>query len=187
MAAAVRSLRPVARLECSLYLQRARRDSASAFLCHRPFSHGSQHQAVPQQHDGDGSSKTPPATSRNVRRLAKETGVSREAAAAGIAFTRKADTRPGRTYGEGGDHILDPDQLLEEEINAVEPPLDTEPPSQNKGFFAMYEDEEEEADDPPFLADDISSTAHGELEQVRELRELYRAIGWDMPLLWREW
>lgn len=44
--------------------------------------------------------------------------------------------------------------------------------------FAQVED-----DDDEFKNDDISSIAHAELEQHREIREYARIAAWDMPLL----
>lgn len=51
------------------------------------------------------------------------------------------------------------------------------------GFFALEEERDDPGEDPEFENDDITSLAHGELEQHRELRAFYRAITWDMPLL----
>jgi len=38
-------------------------------------------------------------------------------------------------------------------------------------------------EDPEFQEDDITSLAHGELEQHREYREYARLAAWEMPLL----
>ena len=52
------------------------------------------------------------------------------------------------------------------------------------GLLAMGEDDEADiGEDPDFQGDDISSIAHKELEQHREMREYARIIGWEMPLL----
>lgn len=57
-------------------------------------------------------------------------------------------------------------------------------PRINTGLMAMGEvDEQNSGDDDEFDGDDISSTAHGELEQHRELREYARIIAWEMPML----
>ncbi|KAL9053728.1 MAG: hypothetical protein Q9162_004602 [Coniocarpon cinnabarinum] len=53
-----------------------------------------------------------------------------------------------------------------------------------RGFFASGATDDNEPD-PEFDMDDISASAHGELEQVRELRELERVSGWDGPMLWQ--
>lgn len=53
------------------------------------------------------------------------------------------------------------------------------------GYFGEGEEEPDAGDDYEFQPDDITSAAHEELEQIRELRELERAIVWDMPLLYR--
>ncbi|KAL9032574.1 MAG: hypothetical protein Q9214_007908 [Letrouitia sp. 1 TL-2023] len=53
-----------------------------------------------------------------------------------------------------------------------------------EGLFAMDEpDPQNTGEDEDFDGDDISSTAHGELEQHREMREYARIIAWEMPLL----
>ena len=52
------------------------------------------------------------------------------------------------------------------------------------GLIAMGEDEEQDiGEDGTFEGDDISSIAHGELEQHREIREYARIAAWEMPLL----
>lgn len=65
--------------------------------------------------------------------------------------------------------------------------LETAPPDNMSGFFADDEQGDDPGEDGEFQPDDITSTAHGELEQVRELRELERVTVWDMPLLYREY
>lgn len=42
---------------------------------------------------------------------------------------------------------------------------------------------DEPEEDPEFQEDDISSLAHGELEQHREFRHYARLAAWEMPLL----
>ena len=52
------------------------------------------------------------------------------------------------------------------------------------GLMAMGEDDEQvSGEDQEFQGDDISSLAHGELEQHREIREMARIAAWEMPLL----
>lgn len=53
-----------------------------------------------------------------------------------------------------------------------------------EGFFAIDEEREDPGEDPEFENDDITSIAHGELEQHREMREFARIMAWDMPLLY---
>ena len=54
----------------------------------------------------------------------------------------------------------------------------------NRGFFALGEEDELRGEeDEEFHGDDISSLAHGELEQHREIREMARIAAWEMPLL----
>ena len=52
------------------------------------------------------------------------------------------------------------------------------------GLMAMGEiDEQDSGEDEDFEGDDITSIAHGELEQHREIREYARIAAWDMPML----
>ena len=52
------------------------------------------------------------------------------------------------------------------------------------GLMAMGEvDPQDSGEDEEFEGDDISSLAHGELEQHREMREYARIAAWEMPLL----
>ncbi|KAL8713922.1 MAG: hypothetical protein Q9220_002068 [cf. Caloplaca sp. 1 TL-2023] len=54
------------------------------------------------------------------------------------------------------------------------------------GLMAMGEiDEQDSGEDEDFDGDDITSIAHGELEQHRELREYARIAAWEMPKLTR--
>ena len=53
------------------------------------------------------------------------------------------------------------------------------------GFLAEAEDDADDVgEDPEFEGDDITSLAHGELEQHRELRQYARLAVWEMPLLY---
>lgn len=70
-----------------------------------------------------------------------------------------------------------------EEIEEDEEPDDPREDKIKGGFFALEEERDDPGEDPEFENDDITSLAHGELEQHRELRAFYRAISWDMPLL----
>lgn len=57
-------------------------------------------------------------------------------------------------------------------------------PKPKPGFLSMGElDEFEQEEDPVWKNDDITSLAHGELEQHRELRTYARIAAWEMPLL----
>jgi len=60
-----------------------------------------------------------------------------------------------------------------------------DPPERIKGgLMSMGEvDEYESGEDELFEGDDMSSIAHGELEQHRQLREYARIAAWEMPLL----
>ena len=56
------------------------------------------------------------------------------------------------------------------------------------GLMAMGEiNERDSGEDEVFDGDDISSIAHGELEQHRELRTYARIAAWEMPLLSSMW
>ncbi|KAL8899827.1 MAG: hypothetical protein Q9192_001387 [Flavoplaca navasiana] len=58
------------------------------------------------------------------------------------------------------------------------------PPRITPGLMAMGEiDEQDSGEDEDFEGDDITSTAHGELEQHREIREYARIAAWEMPML----
>ncbi|KAL8804700.1 MAG: hypothetical protein Q9182_002392 [Xanthomendoza sp. 2 TL-2023] len=58
------------------------------------------------------------------------------------------------------------------------------PPKIKPGLMAMGEmDEQDSGEDEDFDGDDITSTAHGELEQHREIREYARIAAWEMPML----
>lgn len=72
--------------------------------------------------------------------------------------------------------------LMEMDMDFPEPVAEREP--RNDGFFQMGEKEDIGPDDE-FAGDDISSTAHRELEQTREIREYARNAAWEMPLLAR--
>ncbi|KAL8720519.1 MAG: hypothetical protein Q9225_002641 [Loekoesia sp. 1 TL-2023] len=57
-------------------------------------------------------------------------------------------------------------------------------PKITPGLMAMGEvDEQGTGEDDEFDGDDISSIAHGELEQHREIREYARIAAWEMPML----
>ncbi|KAL9013883.1 MAG: hypothetical protein Q9173_001460 [Seirophora scorigena] len=52
------------------------------------------------------------------------------------------------------------------------------------GLMAMGEvDEQGSGEDDDFDGDDITSTAHGDLEQHREIRDYARIAAWEMPML----
>ncbi|KAL9126281.1 MAG: hypothetical protein Q9217_004654, partial [Psora testacea] len=74
-------------------------------------------------------------------------------------------------------------KLANEYIDEI-PKIDTTPPRIKPGLMAMGEDDEQASgEDPEFEGDDITSLAHGELEQHREMREYARIAVWEMPLL----
>lgn len=77
--------------------------------------------------------------------------------------------------------------LAANEVLASLPELPEKPfrVDNSRGFLAEQEDDDQEdiGEDPEFQGDDITSEAHGELEQHRELREYARLIVWELPLL----
>ena len=74
------------------------------------------------------------------------------------------------------------------EVSQEIDPEDFKTPYVKVGFMAMgEEDEQGTGEDEDFEGDDISSTAHGELEQHREMREYARIAAWEMPLLSSEY
>lgn len=90
------------------------------------------------------------------------------------------DSRTSREIQEMVNHIAD--EVAEE---FPDPPQERQP--RIDGFFTMGEKNEDMGPDEEFQEDDISSTAHGELEQHREMREYARLAGWEMPLLASAW
>lgn len=68
------------------------------------------------------------------------------------------------------------------ELDDMFPAPPKELPRRDDGFFNEGEKEDIGPDDE-FNEDDISSHAHAELEQHREIREYARLAGWEMPLL----
>ena len=70
------------------------------------------------------------------------------------------------------------------ELSQEVPRRDPIPERIKPGLMAMgEEDEQGTGEDGEFKGDDISSLAHGELEQHREIREMARIAAWEMPLL----
>lgn len=66
------------------------------------------------------------------------------------------------------------------------PPDETDDPKERikLGLMSMGEvDEYESGEDELFEGDDMSSIAHGELQQHRDLRQYARIAAWEMPLL----
>ena len=51
------------------------------------------------------------------------------------------------------------------------------------GLLPLGEDEQDMVPDELYRGDDITSLAHGELEQHREKREYARIAAWEMPML----
>lgn len=71
-----------------------------------------------------------------------------------------------------------------EELEREEPKVDFKFPKIRPGFFAMGEDEPQDVgEDERFEGDDMTSTAHAQLEQHREIREYMRIAAWEMPML----
>lgn len=74
-------------------------------------------------------------------------------------------------------------QALAESAQQFEP-AEIKIPRIKVGLMAMGEDEEQESgEDDEFEGDDITSLAHAELEQHREMREYARIAAWEMPML----
>lgn len=71
-----------------------------------------------------------------------------------------------------------------QELAAEEPKLEFKIPKIKPGFLAMGEEDPQDiGEDDEFEGDDITSTAHGQLEQHREIREYMRIAAWEMPML----
>ncbi|EON68526.1 hypothetical protein W97_07784 [Coniosporium apollinis CBS 100218] len=97
-----------------------------------------------------------------------------------------------RTVGQSlGEHMArqDVQQAFSDEIDDIAdeverqfpPNLEEREERKSQGFWALGEPEMGE--DEEFQGDDISSIAHGELEQHREFREYARLAAWELPLL----
>ena len=71
-----------------------------------------------------------------------------------------------------------------QELAAEEPKLELKTPKIKEGYLAMGEEDPQDiGEDDEFEGDDITSTAHGQLEQHREIREYMRIAAWEMPML----
>lgn len=70
----------------------------------------------------------------------------------------------------------------EEGIRRSKPTPITTPPTK-PGLFARKAEKNDLGPDAEWRHDDIASVGHAELEQHRELREMYRTAAWEMPLL----
>lgn len=98
-----------------------------------------------------------------------------------------------RTAQKLSEHMSSPrvESALSAEVsNAVSEFLNEAPQAQvnipkiKPGLMAMGEmDEQDVGEDEEFEGDDMTSLAHGELEQHREIREYARIAAWEMPLL----
>lgn len=74
-------------------------------------------------------------------------------------------------------------EAIHEVVTQVRPPKIQEP-RLKPGLFSMgEEDPVGTGEDEEFKGDDITSLAHGDLEQHREVREFARIAAWEMPLL----
>lgn len=74
-------------------------------------------------------------------------------------------------------------EAIHEVITQVRTPK-IQPPRLKPGFFSMGEEDPIiTGGDEEFEGGDITSLAHGDLEQHRELREYARIAAWEMPLL----
>lgn len=74
-------------------------------------------------------------------------------------------------------------QAIHEVVTQVRTPK-IQPPRTKLGLFSMGEEDPiTTGEDEEFEGDDITSLAHGDLEQHRELREYARIAAWEMPLL----
>lgn len=74
-------------------------------------------------------------------------------------------------------------EAIHEVVTQVRTPK-IQPPRLKLGLFSMgEEDPVVTGEDEEFEGDDITSLAHGDLEQHRELREYARIAAWEMPLL----
>lgn len=78
-------------------------------------------------------------------------------------------------------------KFLREWDSANPPDIDVLESKPKEGLLSMGESHPDLiSPDPEDEGDDITSTAHAELEQHREIREYMRIAAWEMPLLSRE-
>jgi hypothetical protein len=78
-------------------------------------------------------------------------------------------------------------QNMPEELKNAPPFREMRPRKPKAGALNMgVEPAENPEEDPEFEEDDISSMAHGQLEQHREYRHYARLAAWEMPLLTSE-
>lgn len=78
-------------------------------------------------------------------------------------------------------------QNMSEELRNAPPFREMRPPKPKPGALNLGVDPSENPEeDPEFDEDDISSLAHGQLEQHREYRHYARLAAWEMPLLTSE-
>lgn len=74
-------------------------------------------------------------------------------------------------------------EAIHEVVTQVRTPK-IQPPRLKPGLFSMGEEDPiVTGEDEEFEGDDITSLAHGDLEQHREMREYARIAAWEMPLL----
>ncbi|KAI9661329.1 MAG: 37S ribosomal protein S24, mitochondrial [Alyxoria varia] len=114
-----------------------------------------------------------------INSLTKHAGLPRQAAEQFVEMTQRMDSLGGRETRDQEEE----EAMLSELLFPEEGEVERESPGR-RGFFAEGEGAEDMDEDPEFEPDDISTTAHGELEQQRELREFARVVVWDAPMLW---
>jgi len=79
------------------------------------------------------------------------------------------------------------DQIVREWESTPDPMDDGWEPRVKFGLMAQGEDNPlEEGEDDLYKGDDMTSLAHGDLEQHREIRHYARIAAWEMPLLTSE-
>jgi small subunit ribosomal protein S35 len=98
-----------------------------------------------------------------------------------VERTKELDEGLAKLIQEHGRHVM---RGVPEELRRAPPFKEMRVEKPKPGLLNMGAtpaDEPEE--DPEFQEDDISSLAHGELEQHREFRHYARLAAWEMPLL----
>lgn len=121
--------------------------------------------------------------------IIKEDGDVQQDTSASVLLSKKELGRAFEEIIQKHGHILQdiPEELMEEFKRA--PPFrepisrKAKPGALNMGMTPA----ENPIDDPEFEEDDITSMAHGQLEQHREFRHYARLAAWEMPLLTSEY
>lgn len=146
----------------------------------------------PVFHKRDGASGPPKKKEREAYKFDIKS-LDPEARAAYMSLTPEQRTEWEEEAKQFADYMSSPevDSAMQGEASqaaheAAEemPHVDVQIPRIKPGLMALGEAEPQDSgEDEEFEGDDITSLAHGELEQHREMRHYARIAAWEMPLL----